>query len=365
MSLQELIDENEKAANPVEDLRQEAVKETTEATGSVEVAPEPTAVGDASQRDDANATPSVAHRFLEQLGYDVEGASEEQLVEEVRRRLAATPEPGPKAVEQEKPQSVATPNAVKADDTVAQIESKRIASIALDDGLTELIEYNESGIAVPREGAGPEGDEAAKKVNSYMKEYKARLKRLGEDPLAFLESSGLDEIIESRVNKKLEAYEAMQAEAARRAAIEQMAQGEQEQARKFFDEHRAEIYALGKDGKPKLIGDVTALTPFGKALKDEFDELQRLAPGAPTHELLGKAYGIVKRVSAAPQAAPEPVNKKKKFLEAAAAPEPSRGSVTSPSPSELVGSGASLRDLILADPANEGDPSVVKLRAGI
>lgn len=374
-TLQETIDEAAKAkGSSVQES--EVISESEDVQSLTEEGNEPNesavgdsgaAVGDASQGATAdNAEPSVAHRFLQALGYDVEGVSEEQLVAEAKKRFEAFEKQAEPARIPEA-ETVASKEPVKQEpETPKQAESRRIVALAIDPSVNELIDYAENGTAIPREGSGEEGKEAAKQANKYMREYKDRLKKLGEDPIGFLQGSGLDEIIEQAVQKRLAEYDESQQRLRQVDQYSQRLSAEQQSIDRFFKEKEQELYVFGKDGKPKFIGQTAALSDFGADVKKEFDELSELAPSAPKSALLEKAYEMASARHKTLAQQPVKEDKKRKFLESGTPKvEPSKGSASPASVNDLVTNGASLLSIMLHDPSNEGNPAIAKMKASI
>lgn len=336
-------------------------------------------VGDDEQgRSTGSTEASIAHKFLEMLGYDVDGVSEEELIAEAKRRFEPAPQPAarpskpdiePKAdILSATPKEGAKPEASEPKrDLTKQEESKRISKLYCDPRFEALVDYNKAGKAIAREDAGEEGAAAAKQVNEYLKSYRERMQRLGEDPIGFLEQGGLQELIQKEIQAGIQKLESERTQQAAEATKQQQQQAEQQNVQEFFAKHEQEIYSVGKDGKPRFVGGGKQLSEFGKAVEAEYESLRVLAPSAMDSALLKAAYERAQKVSGVAKAEPpKPVKevaaeKKKRFLDKRTTPPRQETTASPPTVNEQAGR-VSLRDLVLADALNDDNPEVLKLR---
>ena len=358
-----------KAIEPVEQQPETETESTEESQVDTEVESESSGAEQGSS--DGSTEASVAHKFLQMLGYDVEGVSEEDLIAEAKRRFESKPEKIEKPrVEPEADIVSATPKAEERakPETEKQAESKRIAKLYCDPRLEALVEYNKAGKAVAKEDTGDEGAAAAKEINNYMREYRERMHRLGEDPIGFLEEGGLQELIQKEIQAGVERLETARKQKEEEEFKKTLHLTEQQQVDKFFADYDNEIFDVGKDGKPRFIGGEKKLSDFGKSLQSEYEGLRKKYPMALDSVILSDAYERVKKVSLPPKA-DEPAKtvkevateKKKRFLDKRAAPPKQETSSQPVSLAEKSGK-VSLRELVLSDPANDDNPAVLELR---
>lgn len=356
------------ATEPVEQQPETETETTEESQVDTEVDSESSGTEQGSS--DGSTEASIAHRFLQMLGYDVDGVSEEDLIAEAKRRFESKPERIEKPrVEPEVDIVSATPKEEKAKpETEKQAESKRIAKLYCDPRLEALVEYNKAGKAVAKEDTGDEGATAAKEINNYMREYRERMHRLGEDPIGFLEEGGLQELIQKEIQAGVERLETARRQREEEEFKKTLHLTEQQQVDKFFEDYDNEIFDVGKDGKPRFIGGEKKLSDFGKSLQSEYEGLRKKYPMALDSVILSDAYERAKKVSSPPKADEPPkavkevaAEKKKRFLDKRTAPPKQETSSQPVSLAEKSGK-VSLRELVLSDPANDDNPAVLELR---
>lgn len=174
-------------------------------------------------------------------------------------------------------------------------------------------EDGRTGLVVPKEGLGPLAAEAARIVNQARQEEERRARRLVSNPIETLLEAGLDDLLQERLGKTIEALESKIQESLSRRQFEAREAQESEAINKFREQHKAELFHLNEKGEIRYgIDGAPALTKAGEVFVNEMREA--MGRNVDPIYAMNTAYKIAK-ASAPVQEAPE--KKKESFLDKA------------------------------------------------
>jgi hypothetical protein len=172
-------------------------------------------------------------------------------------------------------------------------------------------------VAVPKDKTGTKGREAAERLNAWAEQWRSRQRMLTQDPLSLL-APDLQKIVDAEVKKALSKYEEEKVKQVQEHVKATQEVAENDSVRNFFDQHRADLFVVGKDGRPKksLATNSDMLSERGKQFEEIYVQLAETS-SAPRSKLLVKAMTMLNKFN--PPKAPEPketkVEKRRSFLD--------------------------------------------------
>jgi hypothetical protein len=245
---------------------------------------------------------------------------------------------------------------------------KRLQYDQADEKLITWEQIDGLSVAVPKDKASAKGKAAAERINAWAEEWRVRQRKLTEDPLSLL-APDIQKIINAEVQKALSKYEETKVKQYEEQVKQVQEATESDTIRQFFDQHRADLFVLGKDGKPKksLATRTDILSDRGKQFEEIYMQLSETST-APRSKLLNKALSMLNKFS--PPKAPEPEKtkneKRRSFLDKGrknkATPLAASNPPARPDEKARVNGGKkSLADLMLQDADLADNPFVSML----
>jgi hypothetical protein len=167
-----------------------------------------------------------------------------------------------------------------------------------------VVQDKDTGLYKPKQGYGGAGIQAAEQINSVLRERERRAELFISNPKqALFQEVGLEEELESRIEKRLQEREKKLQEEQERIKKEQQAAQQKAVVEEFRDKHKQELFVVDDKGNPKVdpISGYYLLTELGKSFYNRFDE--ELNDGVPQVRAMKNAYDFatLKRQAENPQ----------------------------------------------------------------
>lgn len=167
-----------------------------------------------------------------------------------------------------------------------------------DSSLYNLVQVDDSGNAVPKDGIGAPAWEAAQKINEYNRLEREQAERLLSNPHLIFEDTKsqiarlAEEKAQALFENRFSEWEKKQEEA-RQQQQSQAAQFEEEKRlNDWHEQHKSELFQLDANGNVlSVFGDgKPSRTAMGNAFFERYSELSQKLPGVPDLQLRDLAY---------------------------------------------------------------------------